>query len=286
VTNTAYVAITSTGVEYAAVSTLADAFTESSLDSSLWSYVSSGSPASTASVAGSGLQISIAASSGLTIGGITSNAPVCLTDGSFAASLTATTPLETAGDKLGASVIFSVVQNDTTDSIGMQMAEGTLSGWYTLGGTESVVFSVAYNATTMAWLRVRESAGVVYFETSSDDSTWTTRGSVADPVNTSALYAQLNGYGWGSGVAGSATFNSVTGTGGGAASVTSPIVSVTAVAVAPDGSIVASPGSGLPDVITAAFSYGASNQDIRDAIQSAVRAAAADTALDVSFVTD
>ena len=283
--NTAYVAITSTDAAYAAVSTLTDAFTEESLDTSRWSYVSSGSPASTASVAGTGLAISIAAASSLTIGGITSNEQVCLADGSFAVNLTAGSTLETAGDKLGASVIFSVVQNDTSNSIGMQLAEDSLNGWYTIDGTESVVCSIAYNASTMAWLRIREASGVVYFETSPDGSTWTTRGSVADPVNVNALYAQLNGYGWGSGIAGSATFSSAAGTGGGAVSTMSPVVNVTAVIVSPVGAIVASPGSGLPNVITAAFSYGASNQDIRDAVQVVIRAAADDSSLDIAFVT-
>ena len=286
-TNTAYTAIVSTGVEYAAVSTLTDAFTEESLDSSRWSYINSGSPTSTASTAGSGLQVSIAATTGFTLGGITSCAPVCLANGSFAVSITVSSTVETAGDKLGASVIFSVAQDNTDDAIGMQIAEDTLNGWYSVSGTESGIFSVTYDASTMAWLRIRETGGTIYLETSSDGSTWTTRGSVADHtnINVNSLYAQLNGYGWGSDVAGSATFNSVIGTGGGTASSTSPIVNVTAVIVSPDNDIVASPGSGLPDLIAASFSYGASDQDIRDAVQSAIRSAAGDNTVDIAFVT-
>lgn len=50
---------------------------------------------------------------------------------------------------------------------------------YTIGGTNTTLATWTYSATTHAWLRVREAAGTVYWDTSPDGMTWTTQASTA-----------------------------------------------------------------------------------------------------------
>lgn len=51
-----------------------------------------------------------------------------------------------------------------------------------------------YNATDMRWWRFRETEGTVYWETSPDCLTWTTRHSEATPISISALTVRLRAY--------------------------------------------------------------------------------------------
>jgi hypothetical protein len=53
--------------------------------------------------------------------------------------------------------------------------------------------SVVYNATSMAWMRVRETSGTSYYETSPDGATWTLQTSTATPTNMNS--AKVNMFG-------------------------------------------------------------------------------------------
>ncbi|WP_028058409.1 PKD domain-containing protein [Candidatus Solirubrobacter pratensis] len=70
-----------------------------------------------------------------------------------------------------------------------QYSDGTLS--FLLNSTP--VGSIAYNATSMAWLRLRESGGTSYFETSPDGTTWTQRASLATPALATQVKAYFSG---------------------------------------------------------------------------------------------
>lgn len=51
------------------------------------------------------------------------------------------------------------------------------------GGVNTTVATVAYNATTMSWWRIREAAGTIYYDTApADQSTWTNRGTTTPPA--------------------------------------------------------------------------------------------------------
>lgn len=58
-----------------------------------------------------------------------------------------------------------------------------------INGTQTSIFNVAYNATTMAWWRVREASGVLFFDTAPDGTTWTNQFSVNASVFPFALNA-------------------------------------------------------------------------------------------------
>lgn len=45
------------------------------------------------------------------------------------------------------------------------------------GGTPTTIGSFLFNAVTHAWLRIRESSGTIFWDTSTDGSNWTNRGS-------------------------------------------------------------------------------------------------------------
>jgi hypothetical protein len=61
----------------------------------------------------------------------------------------------------------------------------------TIGGTQTALFNLTFNATSMAWWKVSESGGTVSFATAPDSSgspgTWTTQYSCADTVFTFGL---------------------------------------------------------------------------------------------------
>jgi hypothetical protein len=54
---------------------------------------------------------------------------------------------------------------------------GNLVGGYQIAGATTNVATIAYNSSTMAWWRIRESAGTIFFDYSSDGITWTNLGS-------------------------------------------------------------------------------------------------------------
>ena len=51
---------------------------------------------------------------------------------------------------------------------------------------------IAYSATNMRWWRIREAGGNVYFETSSNASTWTIRRTIAKPFDLSSVKVSLS----------------------------------------------------------------------------------------------
>ncbi|MHB8418081.1 MAG: hypothetical protein ACYDCL_08390 [Myxococcales bacterium] len=79
------------------------------------------------------------------------------------------------------------VMIDRNNSVGWYLDSGTLSAIYIIGGTQTVLTSLTYAPPPYTYLywRIREDSGAVYWDTSSDGSTWTNQASVAD----SALFS-------------------------------------------------------------------------------------------------
>jgi hypothetical protein len=59
---------------------------------------------------------------------------------------------------------------------------GVLAAMSQVGSTDATPTSLAYSAIDHAWVRVRESSGTVYWETSGDGYAWTTRRTLATPA--------------------------------------------------------------------------------------------------------
>lgn len=64
---------------------------------------------------------------------------------------------------------------------------GTLKASSVVNAVTTDHYSVAWNATTYKYLRIRESAGTIYFDSSSNGTTWTNRGTVLNPFAVTAL---------------------------------------------------------------------------------------------------
>lgn len=70
---------------------------------------------------------------------------------------------------------------DASNRVMWIVANGTLVALKRVAGANTTVFSTAYNGTTHRWFKLRETAGTLYWETSTDGDTWTVRHSEATP---------------------------------------------------------------------------------------------------------
>lgn len=78
----------------------------------------------------------------------------------------------------------------------------------TVNGTQTNLFTVTYNAVSMAWWRIRESGGTTFFDTAPDGVTWTNQFSTADTTFSFPLQAvgvSILGGDFGSDAAGTTT---------------------------------------------------------------------------------
>lgn len=69
----------------------------------------------------------------------------------------------------------------TTLSIMVNTGTGTIRFSHNTDYWDDNAVSIAYNATTHAWVRIREASGTLYWETSPDGITWTARRTAATP---------------------------------------------------------------------------------------------------------
>jgi hypothetical protein len=74
-----------------------------------------------------------------------------------------------------------------------QQVSGTLTARKVVAGTDTQLYTVAWNATTFKYLRIRESGGTVFFDSSSNGTSWTNRATqtVAGAFAVTALYTQF-----------------------------------------------------------------------------------------------
>ena len=64
---------------------------------------------------------------------------------------------------------------DSNNNYRWRYSNGTLAAQKKVGGVSSDLYTATWSLTTHAWLRIRESGGTVYFDTSTDGITWTNR---------------------------------------------------------------------------------------------------------------
>lgn len=97
---------------------------------------------------------------------------------------------------------------DPTDYVEFLVAPvgGTIQMQWVENGVQQVTSTIAFNATTMRWLRIREIGGTVYFETAPDGATWTTRFSSVTQTWVSSTQAYFSTFQTG-GAAGTVCFD-------------------------------------------------------------------------------
>ncbi len=146
--------------------TLQDNFNDNSLDGDKW--LSTTGAGGTVSETNRRIQLTMpAASTSSTIAQIGSRRPFNLE-----ASYVFVEIIETPNAATNVDAEF-IVQRDSNNWFRWVLEAGTLYAQRKKAGVQATLTSFAFNAVTHRWWRIRETSGIVYFETSSDRSTWT-----------------------------------------------------------------------------------------------------------------
>lgn len=222
---------------------------------------------------------------------LVANAALNLTGSAFALKVASMTAMS-FGDEFAVGIMIQTgkaagdftVGGNPYPYLNILTCEGACEGYYctSTGGTRNKVFGVTWDPVNMTWFQIRESGGTIYWETSPDGSSWTSRATVATSAFTPGITALYPGP-WGQCFGGSVVATASE------ADISSFVAAQAAIAtsvVIMDSSddVVASLGNGLPETISAPFAYGDSDQAIRDSLAAAIRTAASDSGLDVNFL--
>lgn len=160
---------------------LQDSFTNTSLNTGLWTEVTGGS--ATVSYSSAGAQTNFPGSStSATVGNIVSNVTYDLSS-SYAYLHVVTLPDNATNADAELRLIFN-----PTNILRWVKEGGTLYAQKEVAGATTTLTSFSFSATTHAWWRIRESGGTVNFETSPDFAAWTTQTTTA----TSSLFPITN----------------------------------------------------------------------------------------------
>lgn len=88
---------------------------------------------------------------------------------------------------------FLQITLNSTNTITFYVYNDTLIAETQVASSYSTIASAAYNSTNHRWIRIRESGGTIYFDTSPDgySDNWTNFASVANPFAITAVYASV-----------------------------------------------------------------------------------------------
>lgn len=83
-----------------------------------------------------------------------------------------------------AQTAFNIIQATagTSIAININTVANTIRFESNVAYTDGAAVSLTYSAVTHLWLRIRESAGTLFWDTSTDGSAWTNRRSIATPA--------------------------------------------------------------------------------------------------------
>lgn len=119
----------------------------------------------------------------------------------------------------GASTYVQLT-TDGSNYVTLTYTSGDIEAAIVQGGGYTYIGDVAYNATSMAWWRIRELSGTIYFDTAPDGVTWTNQFSTAYTMSLASMSAWL--YAGGSTATGDSAIAGVN-TAGGALSATATL---------------------------------------------------------------
>lgn len=168
----------------APIATLRDNFEDNNL-ASAWQSFASGS-ATVAETSGQ-LRITLPSNTaGTHSAGILSNSRYDLTGDSF------TVNIDTMVATGVAATATWTLLNDNNNRLLWRQVSGTLTAETMINGVTTVRYTVAWNASTYKYLRIRESSGNVLWESSNNGTSWTTRATVAAPFAITDLQVMFN----------------------------------------------------------------------------------------------
>ncbi|HSW87828.1 MAG TPA: FG-GAP-like repeat-containing protein [Candidatus Saccharimonadales bacterium] len=88
--------------------------------------------------------------------------------------------------------------NATNNQLLFFVSNNTLYAWKKVSGTDTIVSTGAYNAANNKYFKIRENSGTVYWETSTNGSSWTTFASTPTPFDITHVYMSISAGTWGS----------------------------------------------------------------------------------------
>lgn len=170
-----------------------DRFTESSLDATLWTANTTGG----ASCSLNGETVVLTVGTSTSKAGIGSVTAFDLTSSEATVELVSpgdiTQHLETTfaltSDSGGGNLDGNFVTFKIADAINSG-SPGMYASYYN-GGSETRVTTSSYSASLQRFLRFREVAGTVYWDTSPDGVTWVNYTSMASPFDLTSVYLEL-----------------------------------------------------------------------------------------------
>lgn len=177
---------------YTPISTLTDYFNGASIDTSKWFVTQAGSATVTSDATGA-VTTFPASSTSATDGDVSGGVAYDFTGGQAFVHVIAVPVSSTNADGLLEATEIGGAGN----LLRWVYEAGTIYAQYGVAYAFSTLFSVAYNATTHAYWRIRESAGTCFWDTGVDNGdgtvTWTNRASVANPIQVTDLVPIIGG---------------------------------------------------------------------------------------------
>ena len=255
-----------TAVATAKMATLTDAFPGAAVNAALWSSFG------TATVSGGTLTLTDVASS-IAYAGIQSLARYDLTGSYLLVNL------PSAGGQYATTQAVLQVYLDASNTASIMVSSGSLLAQTQTAGTFTTQGSITYSATSMAWLRIRESGGTLFFDYGPDGSGWTNLASVADPWAMTSLQAVVEeGQYGGADPQAASTWDNLnlpqaagTGAAAAAGSVTAKATQISGAAAAGAGSVPAVPAT---QIVTAAAAGAGGTATVATQIAGAAAAGA------------
>jgi hypothetical protein len=196
--------LTETGLTLPKTLSLTDPFSGSSVDSTKWNSWTAGG--GTVAESGGTLNVSNPVFlSSWSDAGVVSNAPYDLTGSSVTVNMPDGGDAAISGESASSGLVLESTATEPNQwgpvSVWFVSEAGNLTVYWNPGGgvgnRTGPGHLLAFDPVNHAWLRIREVAGTLYFDTSANGLSWTNQYSTADPVLLSSLYVWVWSTVWG-----------------------------------------------------------------------------------------
>lgn len=178
------------GISY--LSEFSDNFNDNSLNTSLWVEAEAGG--ATFTEQNSRGEVALASSStSSSVARIDSITPRSLVGSQAYLQVTTVTSGGTDADSifLISAEATPLATIGATNGFRFIKERATIYAQRIVAGVITSVASTAYNGTTHAWWKIRESGGTIYWEVSTDGTTWNSFASYAHSMNIGAMYVHI-----------------------------------------------------------------------------------------------
>ena len=92
---------------------------------------------------------------------------------------------------------YLVLQLDGSNQVSMGFSDGDIYAAKKIAGSDTVLNDEPYDSDVHKWLRIRESAGTIYFDYSTDGVNWVNLSTLVNPFSLQSLQVSIGFYEWG-----------------------------------------------------------------------------------------